>query len=55
MIPPELSNGIISLDENGEKKVVTLQIDLDQEANVKKYSFYESDFINLNRYDYQSF
>lgn len=55
MIPEELSNNIISLDENWVKKVVTLQIDLDNECNINNYSFYESNFKNLKRYDYSTF
>lgn len=55
MFPDQLSNWILSLDENGIKKTMTLQIDLDNQGNVKTSSFYESNFRNLKRYNYESF
>ena len=55
MIPEEISNGIASLDEYWEKKVFTLQIDLNEQCELLNYSFYDSDFKNLKRYNYESF
>jgi len=40
------------LNENGIKKTMTLQIDLDENCNVKTSKYYESNFKNLRRYDY---
>ena len=56
MFPPELSNGILSLDPYGWKKLtMTLQIDLDDQWVVKSHEYYESRFTSLKRYDYESF
>lgn len=56
MFPPELSNNTLSLDPYGWKKLtMTLQVDLDEQWNVKNHSYYESRFTNLKRYDYESF
>lgn len=55
MLPNDLSNDLVSLNQNWVKKVVTLQIDLSEEAEIKNYKFYEANFINLKRYDYKSF
>lgn len=55
MFPEELSNWILSLDEDGHKKTMTLQIDLDNDGLIKNSSFYESSFRNLKRYNYESF
>lgn len=55
MIPEELSNWILSLNQSWEKKVVTLQVDLDNDCNINNYMFYESNLINLKRYDYSTF
>ena len=55
MFPEELSNWPLSLNENGIKKTMTLQIDLDENCNVKTSKYYESNFKNLRRYDYWSF
>lgn len=57
MIPSELSNGLFSLDTNGDvtKNTLTFQIDLDEEWNEITTNFYESKFTNLHRHDYESF
>lgn len=56
MFPPELANNILSLDPYGWKKLtMTLQIDLDDQCEVKHHSYYESSFSNLKRYDYEEF
>ncbi len=59
MIPPELSNNILSLDPHGIKNknqlTLSVKIELDEEARLKNYDFFESDFTNLKRYDYESF
>ena len=55
MFPQELSNNIISLDQNGIKNTMSLQIHLDNQANILNYNFYESKFKNLARMDYDSF
>ena len=55
MFPKEICNGILTLDENGLKKTMTLQMDLDLDTNLKSASFYESTFKNLKRYNYESF
>lgn len=56
MIPPELSNNVLSLDPIwGKKLTMTLQIDFDENLQVKSHNFYESRFTNLKRYDYESF
>jgi len=55
MFPTELSTWPLSLDEDGIKKTMTLQMDLDENCHVKNSSFYESNFKNLKRYDYENF
>lgn len=55
MFPPELSNEVISLNQNGLKNTMSLQIDLDNQANIVNYGFYESKFKNLSRMDYAWF
>lgn len=56
MFPPELSNHSLSLDPyGGDKLTMTLQIDLDDQWEVKNHSYYESSFKSLKRYDYESF
>ncbi len=56
MLPRELSNNILSLTPEWWKKLtISLQIDLDNEGNIKNYLFYESRFENIKRYDYESF
>ncbi len=55
MIPDELSDDVISLQPNGPKKVLSLQIDLDDQAIVQSSKYFESHLTNLMRYDYSSF
>lgn len=55
MFPPELSNEVISLNQNGVKNTMSLQIDLDNQAKIVNYNFYESKFKNLSRMDYAGF
>ena len=56
MIPQELSNGILSLDADWEKKLTySLQIDIDDQWSVQHVKLFESRFKNLKRYDYASF
>lgn len=55
MLPPELANDFLSLNENGKKYTMTLQIELDHDANVTSSCFYESCFKNMKRYNYESF
>lgn len=56
MFPPELANGIFSLDPQGwDKLTCTLQIDVNSEWDIVHYEFFESRFTNLRRYDYESF
>lgn len=56
MLPPELSNNILSLDQYGWKKLtLSVQIDLDDQWTVKNHRFYESRFTNLKRYDHETF
>jgi len=56
MLPPELSNGSLSLDPYGWKKLtMTLQVDINDQWDVLKSQFYESRFTNLKRYDYEQF
>ncbi|MCH8518311.1 ribonuclease catalytic domain-containing protein [Candidatus Gracilibacteria bacterium] len=56
MIPPELSNGPLSLDIYGGKKLTySLQIDIDNQGQIGNTRLFESRFTNLRRYDYESF
>lgn len=56
MLPPELSNNLLSLEPYwGEKLTLSLQIDLDVDGNITQYDFYESRFKNIKRYDYEQF
>lgn len=55
MYPNELSQGLLSLDENWEKLTLSMAIDLDFEWNILNYNVFESKFKNLKRYDYDSF
>ena len=56
MIPQELSNGILSLDANWEKKLTySLQIDIDNQGSIQHVKLFESRFKSLKRYDYGSF
>jgi len=56
MIPPQLSNNLLSLEPyGGDKLTLSLQVDLDEQCNIKNYSFFESSFKSLKRYDYESF
>lgn len=55
MIPEELSNSFLSLNEGPLKRVLTTQIDLDNNANVKNVEFFEAFLKNLKRYDHESF
>lgn len=55
MFPKELANWLLSLNEDSDKKTMTLQIDLDKNWLVKNSSFYESKFKNIKKYNYDSF
>ena len=55
MIPKSLSHFDLSLHAWEPKLTLTLQIELDNEANIKSSLFYESEFNNTNRYDYDTF
>jgi len=56
MFPPELANGFLSLNPDGQEKLTcTLQIDVNSEGDITHYDLYESRFTNLRRYDYESF
>lgn len=59
MLPPELSNNTLSLNPYGNHKkqqlTLSLKIELNEEAQVEDYHFFESTFKNTNRYDYESF
>lgn len=55
MFPPELSQNLLSLNENGEKLTLSIRIDLDNDAEIKDFCIYESIFKNKKRHDYESF
>nr|MDD3720673.1 RNB domain-containing ribonuclease [Candidatus Gracilibacteria bacterium] len=55
MFPPLISQNLLSLNENGEKLCLTMQIDLDQEGKILNHVVYESILKNKKRYDYLSF
>lgn len=55
MFPPELSQNLLSLNENGEKFTLSMRVDLDNEWEIKDAQVYESIFKNKNRHDYESF
>ncbi len=54
-LPEALSNDLLSLNQNWKKATLTLKVELDEQAMVKKYSYIESFLTNLKRYDYGSF
>jgi len=46
----------LSLDpQSGKKLTCTLQIDINSEGDIIHYQIFESRFMNLRRYDYESF
>ncbi|NCP76682.1 RNB domain-containing ribonuclease [bacterium] len=55
MFPPLLSQNLLSLNENGEKLTLSMQIDLDENAQIRDFHVYESTFKNKRRYDYETF
>lgn len=55
MVPPILSQNILSLNEDWIKLTLTLQIDLDINWNIKKFDVFESKFKNMKRYNYEDF
>lgn len=55
MVPPLLSQDVLSLNENGEKLTMTMRIEIDDDANITDYVVYESIFKNMRRYDYETF
>lgn len=55
MVPPSLSQNLLSLNEDGEKLTLSLRIDLDHEGKIEYFNVYESRFKNRRRYDYGSF
>ncbi len=55
MFPPALSQELLSLNENGKKLTLSMQIDIDHEGRIYNFLAYESIFKNRRRYDYESF
>lgn len=55
MFPPILSQNLLSLNEQGEKLTLSIQIDLDTYGYIKDFHVYESLFRNKKRYDYENF
>lgn len=55
MFPPILSQNLLSLDENGEKLTLSMQIDLDACGRIYDFHVYESVFRNRKRYNYEDF
>lgn len=55
MFPPALSQNLLSLNEDGEKLTLSMQIELDEDAKIQDFHVYESTFKNKRRYDYESF
>jgi exoribonuclease R len=55
MFPPVLSQDLLSLNEDGEKLTLSMQIGLDEDAQIQDFHVYESVFKNRRRYDYESF
>ncbi len=55
MVPPFLSQNILSLNQDWEKLTMTMQIDLDNEWWILNYQVYESKFKNKKRYNYEDF
>ena len=55
MVPPLLSQNLLSLNEDGEKLTLTMRIELDEDAQIMDFDVYESIFKNQKRYDYETF
>ncbi len=55
MFPPVLSQNLLSLNEDGIKLTLSMQIDLDQNWQISDFHVYESTFKNKKRYDYENF
>jgi len=55
MLPEELSQKILSLNENGEKLTLTMRVELDLDTQIQDFDVSESTFRNLKRYDYENF
>lgn len=55
MFPPLLSQNLLSLNEIGEKLTLSMQIDLNENGQIRDFHVYESVFKNKKRYDYESF
>lgn len=52
MLPEALSNGLCSLQENVERLTLSVQIELDKNANVKNYKIFESFIKSASRLTY---
>lgn len=55
MVPPILSQDLLSLNENGEKLTLSIRVDLDYNAEIRDFEVYESVFRNQLRYSYETF
>ncbi len=55
MFPPILSQDLLSLNEDGDKLTLSMQIDLDPCGRIYDFHVYESVFRNRKRYNYEDF
>lgn len=55
MVPPILSQNLLSLNEDGEKLTLSIRVDLNNESEIQDFTLYESIFKNKLRYSYETF
>lgn len=55
MVPPLLSQDVLSLNENGEKLTLSIRVDLNHDGEIEDFQVYESIFKNKCRYNYETF
>lgn len=55
MFHPIISQDLMSLNENGKKLTLSMEISLDHDGNMYDFHAYESVFKNKKRYDYEDF
>jgi exoribonuclease R len=55
MVPPLLSQNLLSLNEDGEKLTLSIRVDLNNETEIQDFTLYESIFKNKLRYSYETF
>lgn len=55
MFPPELSQNLLSLNEDWEKLTLSIRIDLNIDWEITDFDIYESVFKSIKRHNYESF